>query len=193
MKRRPLTIPLLSYFFLLISVLSACEADNMYSSAYCNFVFLTKLYPSCALTRAVGSGGGDFCIVKAEVQHGVTHLKLTPNRGTYAATDLDLTMSTAITSERISYASMGRQQGLIIGRSVYGQLRAYDLICPNCDFSQELRWGGQATELVCDKCQRVYNIDGEYGYVKSGDKGRALEQYKNVYYTELDGRLVVRN
>jgi hypothetical protein len=174
-------------------LLIACDADNMYSSVYCNFVFLTNLYPSCALTRAVGSGGGDFCIVKATVEHGVTHLKLTPNRGTYAATDLDLTMSTAITAERISYASMGRRQGLIIGRSVYGQLRAYDLLCPNCNFDQELRWAKQVTELVCDKCERIYNIDGENGYVKSGDKGRALDQYKNVYYSELDGRLVVRN
>ena len=193
MKKSAFTAIAIACFLSFLTLMPACEADNMYSSAYCNFVFLTKLYPSCALTRAVGSGGGDFCIVKAEVQRGVTHLKLTPNRGTYAATDLDLTMSTAITAERISYASMGRQQGLIIGRSVYGQLRAYDLICPNCDFDQELHWGGQATELVCNKCQRVYNIDGEYGYVKSGDKGRALDQYKNVFYTELDGRLVVRN
>jgi len=193
MKRRPFTAVILTCAISLLALMPACEADNMYTSAYCNFIFLTKLYPSCALTRAVGSGGGDFCIVKAVVERGVTHLKLTPNRGSYAATDLDLTMNTAITAERISYASMGRQQGLIIGRSVYGQLRAYDLICPNCDFSQELRWGEQTTELVCERCLRVYNIDGEYGYVKSGDKGRALDQYKNVYYTELDGRLVVHN
>ena len=179
--------------FLVLFLLTACEADNMYSSSYCNFVFLAKLYPSCALTRAVGSTGGDFCMVKAVNESGAIHLKLTPNRGTYAATDLDLVMSTAITGERISYASMGQRQGLIIGRSVYGQLKAYDLMCPNCDFNQELKWGSMTTELVCGKCSRTYNIDGEYGYVKSGEKGRALEQYKNVHYTEIDGRLVVRN
>lgn len=173
--------------------LAGCDADNMYSSAYCNFVFLASLYPSSALTKAVGSTGGNFCMVKAVSERGVTHLKLTPNGGTYASTDLDLVMNTAITGERISYAAMGQRQGLIIGRSVYGQLKAYDLQCPNCDFNSELRWASLPTEVTCDKCERTYNIDGEYGYVKSGDKGRALEQYKNVYYSEFDGRLVVRN
>lgn len=173
--------------------LSACEADNMYSSSYCNFVFLANLYPSSALTRAVGSAGGDFCIVKAVREQGVTHLKLTPNRGTYAATDLDLTMNTAITGERISYDAMGHKRGLIIGRSVFGQLKAYDLQCPNCDFNYELKWGEQTTELICSKCKRVYNIDGEDGYVKSGEKGVALAQYKNVVYNEQVGRLIVRN
>lgn len=171
----------------------ACQADNMYSTNYCNFVFLSHLYPSSALTRAVGSGGGDFCIVKAVVERGVTHLKLTPNRGTYAATDLDLVMSTAITGERITYVAMGQKQGLIIGRSVFGQLKAYDLQCPNCDFNYELHWADQAQELQCSKCKRIYNIDGEYGYVKSGEKGVALAQYRTVIYNAQDGRLVVRN
>jgi hypothetical protein len=178
---------------LLVVLLPACEADNMYSSNYCNFVFLANLYPSSALTRAVGSTGGDFCIVKAVTERGITHLKLTPNRGSYAATDLDLAMSTAITGERISYASMGYRKGLVIGRNFTGQLRAYDLQCPNCDFNQELQWSEQATDLVCRKCKRIYNIDGEFGYVISGDKGVALAQYKNVFYNEQDGRLVVRN
>ena len=173
--------------------LSACGGDNMYSSSYCNFVFLSNLYPSSALTMAVGSTSGQFCMVKAVTERGVVHLKLTPNSGSYADTDLDLTMNTAITSERISYASMGKRQGLIIGRSVFGQLKAYDMQCPNCDFNHELKWGTQPLEVVCDKCHRTYNIDGDYGYVKSGEKGRALEQYKNVSYSPLDGRLVVRN
>ena len=89
--------------FLLLFTLAACnEADNMYSSVYCRFTFNTMLYPSCALTRAVGSAGGDFCMVKAVYRNGVPHLLLTPNRGTFAETDLDLTMNTAITGERIS-------------------------------------------------------------------------------------------
>lgn len=174
-------------------LLSACEADNMYSSSYCNFVFYANLYPTSALTRAIGGTGGDFCIVKAVFESGAYHLKLTPNRGTYADTDLDLTMNTAITGERISYGAMGYKQGLIIGRSAFGQLRAYDLQCPNCDNNHELQWADHATELVCNKCSRIYNIDGDYGYVKSGPKGTALTQYRNVAYNQQDGRLVVRN
>jgi hypothetical protein len=165
----------------------------MYSSSYCNFVFFAGLYPTSALTRAVGGTGGDFCIVKAVYENGATHLKLTPNRGSFAQTDLDLTMNTAITGERISYGAMGYRQGLIIGRSLDGQLKAYDLQCPNCDHNYELQWSTLATELTCKKCRRIYNIDGDYGYVKSGDKGVALTQYRTVIYSPQDGRLVVRN
>ena len=174
-------------------LLASCETDNMYSSAYCRFTFNTSIYPSSALTRAVGSTGGDFCIVKAVSQRGVPHLLLTPNRGSYAATDLDLTMNTAISGERISYAAMGYKQGLIIGRSLYGMLRCYDLQCPNCDNNYELQWSAQQPlDLVCHKCKRTYNIDGEYGYVKNGDKGRALTLYRNVNYTP-GGLLLVSN
>ena len=174
--------------------ISSCETDNMYSNAYCRFTFNTTLYPSSALTRAVGSTGGDFCIVKATTKNGVPHLLLTPNRGTYAATDLDLTMNTAITGERISYASMGYRQGLIIGRSLYGTLRCYDLMCPNCDNNYELSWNDdQPLELKCNKCHRIYNIDGDYGYVKSGEKGQALTLYRRVSYTPDNGLLIVSN
>jgi hypothetical protein len=178
----------------MLCMLTACETDNMYSNAYCRFTFNASLYPSSALTRAIGSAGGDFCMVKAVSRNGATHLLLTPNRGSFAATDLDLTMNTAITGERISYAGMGYRQGLIIGRSLYGQLRCYDLMCPNCDHNHELRWSSeQALDLECTKCHRTYNIDGEYGYVKSGDKGIALTLYRNVSYTPDKGILIVSN
>lgn len=179
---------------LFLTLTGCTETDNMYSSAYCRFTFNTTIYPSSALTRAVTSGGGYFCIVKAVYKNGVPHLVLTPNRGTYAATDLDLTMNTAISGERISYASMGHRQGLIIGRSPYGQLRCYDLTCPNCDNIPDLSWSKQnATDLQCSKCQRTYNIDNEYGYVKEGEQGHALTQYRNVRYTPDNGLLIVSN
>ncbi|MCR4602909.1 MAG: hypothetical protein K5683_05190 [Prevotella sp.] len=183
-----------AFVALLLCLLTACETDNMYSSAYCRFTFNASLYPSSALTRAIGSTGGDFCIVKAQVKNGATHLMLTPNRGTFADTDLDLVMNTAITGERISYAGMGYRQGLIIGRSLYGQLRCYDAMCPNCDHNYPLSWSqAQALDLECSKCHRIYNIDGEYGYVKTGDKGQALTLYRNVSYMPDNGLLMVSN
>ncbi|MBR1448364.1 MAG: hypothetical protein IJ588_06435 [Prevotella sp.] len=174
-------------------LLMACEIDNQYSSAYCSFVFQANIYPTSALTRAVGGTGGDFCIVKAVMERGVYHLKLTPNQGTYDQTDLDLTMSTAIGNERISYAAMGYKQGLIIGRTYGGVLCAYDLQCPNCDNNYELHWGDKPQELQCDKCRRVYDIYGEYSYVKSGDRGHALTQYRRIIYNQQEGRLTVNN
>ncbi len=178
--------------FVLALLAASCETDNMYSSHDCYFVFNASLYPSSALTRAVGSTGGDFCIVKAVMEHGVTHLKLTPNKGSFAATDLDLTMSTVVGGRAISYTRMGYKQGLVIGRSSFGQLKAYDLQCPNCDFDYELRWSS-IYELTCDKCKRTYNINGSEGYVQSGEKGHNLAMYKNVNYNEIDGMLLVSN
>lgn len=177
---------LISLFVLLFA---SCETDNMYSSHDCYFVFQASLFPSSALTRSVVINGS-FCMVKAVMERGVTHLKLTPNQGTYAVTDLDLTMSTVVGGRAVNYTRMGYNQGLIIGRSSFGQLRAYDLQCPNCDFNYELKWKG-IYELQCDKCNRTYNINGSEGYVQSGDKGHNLALYKNVTYNEVDGFLVV--
>lgn len=178
---------------LLILLCCACEVDNQYSSTYCNFIFQASLFPSSALTRAVAGAGGDFCIVKAVLEKGVYHLKLTPNQGSFDQTDLDLTISNAIGNERINYNTMGQKRGLIIGRTYSGVLCAYDLQCPNCDFNYELHWADNAQELRCDKCKRTYSIYSEYSTVKSGDKGRALEQYKRVTYNPENGILSVQN
>ena len=48
----------------------ACSAENKYNTYYpVNFVFFTSLYPTSALTRAVGSPGM-FCIVKPRPTKG---------------------------------------------------------------------------------------------------------------------------
>ena len=178
---------------LFLLLFCACEADNLYSSAYCNFVFQASLYRTSALTKAITGSGGDFCIVKAELEKGVYHLKLTPNQGSFDNQDLDLVMTTAIGNERINYNAMGKKRGLIIGRTYSGVLCAYDLQCPNCDFNSELKWADNPQELKCNKCQRVYSIYSEYSIVKSGEKGRALEQYKRVTYNPEREILSVQN
>ena len=178
---------------LLLLIFCGCEVDNQYSSTYCNFIFQASLYPTSALTRAVAGSGGNFCIVKAVLEKSVYHLKLTPNQGAYDQTDLDLTISNAIGNEKINYNTMGQKRGLIIGRTYSGVLCAYDLQCPNCDFNYELRWADNPQELKCDKCKRVYSIYSEYSTVKSGDKGKTLEQYKRVTYNPERGILSVQN
>ena len=174
-------------------LLVACDADNLYSSSYCNFVFQAYLFPSSALTSAVAGSGGNFCIVKAVNQRGVYHLRLTPNQGTFDDSDLDLVVSTAVAKQALNYGTMGQKMGLVVGRTYSGVLCAYDLQCPNCDFNYELKWGDKPHELLCNKCKRVYDIYGEYSYVKSGSEGRALEQYKRVTYNPGNGMLYVQN
>ena len=41
--------------------------------------------------------------------------------------------------------------------------------------------------------EQTDNIDGEYGYVKEGNQGHALTQYRNVRYTPDNGLLIVSN
>lgn len=178
---------------LLLPLFCSCEVDNQFSSNYCNFMFQASLYSTSALTNAVASSGGDFCIVKAVLEKRVWHLKLTPNQGSFSPSDLDLAMTTAIGNERINYNTMGRKRGLIIGRTYSGVLCAYDLQCPNCDFNTELKWANAPHELRCDKCKRVYSIYSEYSTVKTGEKGSALEQYRRVTYNRERGILSVQN
>ena len=185
---------------LLLLLLSACEVDNQFSSTYCNFMFQASLYPTSALTNAIASSGGNFCIVKAVQEKGVWHLKLTPNQGSWEASDLDLVMNTAIGNEKLSYNSMGAGKGLIIGYSNAFGLKAFDLQCPNCleEYGMpkyELHWTDNGRYLECAKCKRVYNQDNDDGYiVRNGHDGdKMLIQYRYVSYNANDGRLVVHN
>ena len=186
---------------ILCGLLMACSAENKYNTYYpVNFVFFTKLYPTCALTRAVDNPGM-FCIVKPYSSQGVTHLQLTPNQGSFeSASDLDLIMNTAIGNEKLSYTSMGAGRGLIIGHSNSFGLKAYDLQCPNCleEFGTakyELHWTDNGRYLECAKCKRAYNQDNDDGYiVRNGHDGdKMLIQYRVVSYNKAEGRLVVHN
>ena len=185
---------------LLSVVLVACDADTKYNTTYpCNFVFFTNIYPTSALTKAVNNPG-EFVIVKPQIEQGVTHLILTPNHGTWAQSDVDLMMRTAINNERLSYNSMGAGRGLIIGRSNFYGLKAYDLQCPNClaDYGMpkyELHWTNDGRYLMCNNCKRVYQADNDDGIVVEGGKkgDKMLIQYRNVSYSSTEGRLYVHN
>ena len=184
----------------LCGLFMACSVENKYNTYYpVSFVFFTKLYPSSALTRAASSPG-IFCIVKPVLEKGVTHLKLTPNQGSWETSDLDLMMNTAISNEKLSYNSMGAGKGLIIGHSNSFGRKAFDLQCPNCleEYGMpryELHWTDNGRYLECSKCKRVYNQDNDDGYVvKNGHDGdKMLIQYRYIAYNDVDGRLVVHN
>lgn len=185
---------------LFVALLSACDADNKYNTYYpCSFVFFTQLYPTSALTRAV-TNPGEFVIVQPETVQGVVHLKLTPNRGSWDKSDVDLIMRTAITGERLSYNNMGAGKGLVIGRSNFFGLKAYDLQCPNClaDYDvarYPLQWVEDGRYLTCPQCKRTYQPDNDDGIIVSGGKNgdKMLIQYRSITYYEAEGRLYVHN
>lgn len=185
---------------LCMALCTACNVENKYNTTYpVNFIFLTNIYQTSALTQAVGNPGM-FVMVKPYTNKGVTYLKLTPNQGTWTDSQLDIQMNTAIGNEKLSYNSMGAGKGLIIGLSNSFGLKCYDLQCPNCLVEHgkaiyELRWTDNGRYLECPKCLRVYNQDNDDGYiVRNGhEDDKMLIQYRYVVYNKTDGRLVVHN
>lgn len=177
----------ISLFFLF-----ACSGEQQYSTQYaCSFVFFASSHQTSCLTLALGNPG-QFVIVAPQTRQGVTHLMLTPNNGEPE----DLPMTTAKENDRVSYQNMGAQQRLVIGRSQFDGLKAYDGQCPNCmvEYGRTnfpLTWVDNGHRLKCDKCSRKYdpNADGiPTDGQREGDV--RLLQYRADYNGE---RLFVHN
>jgi len=186
--------------FLFAILLMACDVTNRYSTRYpCSFIFYPNQYVTSALTRALGNPG-DFVMVRPVVQQGVTHLMLTPNHGQWEQNDTDLVMRTAITGERISYASMGAARALIIGHSQFFGLKAFDRQCTNClnDYGSErypVYWNpDNDQQVVCPKCHRVYSLESDDAFpiLNGKDGDEPLMQYK-IDLAANNERLAVHN
>jgi len=160
-------------------VLGACDADNQYGSPYeCSFVFFASSHPTSILTLAM-TNPGTFITVTPKSEQGVTHLLMTANYGTTE----DLAMTTEKENRRLSYASMGAHQMLIIGCSNFNGVKAYDGQCSNClinlgGLNYPLVWTDNGQHLQCGKCGRVYDPNTEGIPVENGQKSdRNLYQY----------------
>lgn len=173
-------------------LLSGCSAEQQYSTQYaCSFVFFASSHTTSCLTLSLGNPG-QFVIVAPQTRQGVTHLMLTPNNGEAE----DLPMTTAKENDRVSYQNMGAQQRIIVGRSQFDGLKAYDGQCPNCmvEYGRTnfpLTWADNGQRLKCDKCSRKYdpNADGiPTDGQREGDV--RLLQYRADYNGE---RLFVHN
>lgn len=185
----------------ILCLLAGCDADNKYNTYYpVNFVFYANLYPTCALTRALNSPG-DFCIVEPwKDNRGQWHLKLTPNHGQWADSDVNLALGTTIDNKMINYNMMGAGMGLIIGHSNAFGKKCFDLQCPNCLKEQgiaryKMEWTDNGNHLKCSNCNRVYNQDNDDGTIVSGGKkgDNMLIQYQHITYDQTVGRLLIHN
>lgn len=141
-----------------VTLLTACSADSQYSTTYpCNFYFDTGKHPTSILTRSLDNPGM-WTFVSVRQRQGINYVMVTPNNGDAE----DIAMTTEIENHRVNYNYMGADNGIIVGRSNFSGIKAYDRQCPKClDKSQNspLNWDDNTQMVKCPSCQSVYMLE----------------------------------
>lgn len=141
-----------------MTLLTACSADSQYSTTYpCSFYFDTGKHPTSILTRSLDNPGM-WTFVSVRLSQGVNHVMVTPNNGAAE----DIAMTTEIENHRVNYSYMGADNGIIVGRSNFSGIRAYDRQCPKClDSSKNspLNWDNNTQMVKCQSCQSAYMLE----------------------------------
>ena len=167
-----------------IFILAACEAENRISTRFpCNFYFNPKLHPGTSIETALNNlGNYTFISVK---NNGIWHIYSTLNDGRNITEDIKITTDrTEGWDNRIKTHALGANNGIIIGRSNFQGLVAWDRQCPNCitqygGVNYPLELNGIRQSVMCKKCKRTYSL--ETGTITEGIKGDPLMGYGISY------------
>ena len=180
----------IAFAVVLLVLFTSCGEETLYSNAYrCNFRFNTEIHNNTVLNQVTNPLiPGTYVRVSLSVRGSVRHVDLLTGTGTSESVPL----TTA--EERMQTYDMGADNGIIVGRSVYHGLLAFDAQCPNClsensGGSFPLSFHGNGTQMTCAHCHRVYDLN-ERGVVVSGEKGKKLMEYAAQYTGRL---LLVHN
>ena len=163
-----------------VFILAACEAENRISTRFpCNFYFNPKLHPGTSIETALNNlGNYTFISVK---NNGIWHIYSTLNDGRNITEDIKITTDrTEGWDNRIKTHALGANNGIIIGRSNFQGLVAWDRQCPNCitqygGVNYPLELNGIRQSVMCKKCKRTYSL--ETGAITEGTKGAPLMGY----------------
>ena len=167
-----------------VFILAACEAENRISTRFpCNFYFNPKLHPGTSIETALNNlGNYTFISVK---NNGIWHIYSTLNDGRNITEDIKITTDrTEGWDNRIKTHALGANNGIIIGRSNFQGLVAWDRQCPNCitqygGVNYPLELNGIRQSVMCKKCKRTYSL--ETGTITEGAKGDPLMGYGISY------------
>lgn len=167
-----------------IFLLTACEAEAPVSRKYvCRFVFSYREHPTSLLFAAAQNPGTYvYVTTKGDGKNSVRHVYVnsndskTPQEDNIISTDL----------ENYSSYVLGASNsiGLFIGTTNFNGLWAYDRVCPNCSNLQAMNWTGNRQQVICPRCQRIYEL--ETGAISSGDEGSSLMRY----FCSFDGSIL---
>ncbi len=163
-----------------VFILAACEAENRISTRFpCNFYFNPVLHPGTSIETALNNlGNYTFISVK---NNGIWHIYSTLNDGRNITEDIKITTDrTEGWDNRIKTHALGANNGIIIGRSNFQGLVAWDRQCPNCitqygGVNYPLELNGIRQSVMCKKCKRTYSL--ETGAITEGTKGAPLMGY----------------
>lgn len=157
----------------LLALLGACSKDVEQEYAPLKAFFrCTNVSTVLPLQRALGTPG-QYCMIEMLAGQRVGYVSEDGSRQ-----EVRLTQSEMLTRPLCV-------EGFIVGTPALPNAQgkhecvAYDLVCPNCyyddDLNKRLRWNSMG-RVACSRCQRVYLL-GTNGIVGEGKKGRPLFKY----------------
>lgn len=164
----------------MLATASCQKAEEEYTTHQCYFSFNCAYHNASRLLNAVNSYD-TFAIIYTESLSGQSYTVVTSIYGT-ADTKDNITTAEETQRSRI----LGLANGLIIGRSLMDNtLYAYDRQCPNCFTATgftaaPLQWDNNATTVVCNSCNRKYNLSNG-GIISAGEAGEKLLRYRISY------------
>ena len=161
---------------ILLFVLTACSDDmtSTYSRKYqvmCGFLVVE--YPDLQM---VMGNYGQFATIRQSGTKIITSRLVRDEQ-----TGVAVLRSTEHNMDALSRDFRFGLGGLIVGTDYYGNNRAYDLACPNCDRnSRRLTLRDDGT-VRCNHCEIVYNLESDGVIVDAGngqhEKPRGLYRY----------------
>lgn len=161
--------------FLLMATLS-CKEDDPISHRYpCRFRFAVQGHETSIIFTACRSAGTYVYVYTRIDNHGVRHVLAQSNSEKQSEED-----NVIATDKEANYQAYmlgaSNEIGLIVGRTNFSGLTAYDRICPNCSGLLPLTWTGNRQQVACDHCHRTYDL--ETGNIIGGSDGDALLRYR---------------
>jgi nitrite reductase/ring-hydroxylating ferredoxin subunit len=162
-------------FSSLFMMTSSCKEDDPISHRYpCRFRFYVQGHETSIIFSACRSAGSYVYIYTRVDNHGLRHVLAQSNSGKQG--EEDNIIATAKENNYSAYMlGASNEIGLIVGRTNFNGLIAYDRICPNCPGLIPLTWTGNRQQVECTRCKRTYDL--ETGSKLSGDKGDPLLRY----------------
>jgi len=161
------------FLSLSLATLSSCKEDDPISHRYpCRFRFSVQGHETSIVFAACRSAGSYVYVYTRIDNRGVRHVLAQSNGDKQGEED-----NIIATDKENNYSAYllgaSNEIGLIVGRTNFSGLTAYDRICPNCTGYLPLTWTGNRQHVLCSNCKRTYDL--ETG--NSGDDGDALLRY----------------
>lgn len=185
MRRRHVKVCLLAA---LLCLLTACVADQEFSSLPCRLAYNNMTHNDATLASAMNEGSrGIFCKIYQSARAGALYLNFENNAG--LRSQQPMTAEEKMDWQK-GYTILGVNNGIIVGYQTfvtdgpYKGFIAYDAQCPNCmrlnnnylspAYPLSMSAAGIAT---CAKCGKKYDMNNG-GIIQNGEEGdKGLEKY----------------